>query len=51
VVINKWLVTSARTYHTKGVWTLQYHFAIIHLKKFFGASAEQLNSYYQKYVA
>ena len=50
VVINQWLVTSARTYRVHGVWKLQYHFAIIHLKKFFGASANHLNHYYKKNI-
>ncbi|MFD0989968.1 TIGR04283 family arsenosugar biosynthesis glycosyltransferase [Mariniflexile jejuense] len=50
VVIQKWLTTSARRYKTNGIWTLQYHFFVIHLKKWCGASAENLNSYYKKHV-
>lgn len=50
VIINKWLITSARTYRSHGVWKLQFHYAVIHLKKFFGASAMHLNDYYKKYV-
>ncbi|WP_372755362.1 TIGR04283 family arsenosugar biosynthesis glycosyltransferase [Mariniflexile sp.] len=50
VVIQKWLTTSARRYKTNGVWTLQYHFIIIHLKKYFGTSAEHLSSYYKKHI-
>lgn len=50
VIIKKWLITSARTYNSQGVWKLQYHYAIIHLKKFFGASAAHLNNYYKKNV-
>lgn len=50
IVIQKWLTTSARRYKTNGIWTLQYHFLIIHLKRFFGASAETLNSYYKKHI-
>ncbi|GAA4280740.1 TIGR04283 family arsenosugar biosynthesis glycosyltransferase [Gaetbulibacter aestuarii] len=50
VVINKWLITSARTYRSHGVWKLQYYYAVIHLKKFFGASAMHLNEYYKKHV-
>ena len=49
-IIDAWLVTSARTYKAHGVWKLQYHYAVIHLKKFFGASAKNLNSYYKKHV-
>ena len=50
VIIKKWLITSARTYNSHGIWRLQYHYAIIHLKKFFGASAAHLNNYYKKHV-
>jgi len=50
VVIKKWLITSARRYNTNGVWRLQYHFFVIHLKKWFGTSAENLNSYYKKNI-
>lgn len=50
VVIPKWLTTSARCYNTNGVWRLQFHYWTIHLKKLFGASAEDLNQYYLKYV-
>lgn len=50
VIIKKWLTTSARRYNTNGLWKLQYHFLIIHLKKWFGASAENLNNYYKKHI-
>ncbi|GAA3616923.1 TIGR04283 family arsenosugar biosynthesis glycosyltransferase [Flavivirga amylovorans] len=50
VVIQKWLTTSARCYCTNGVWRLQYHFLRIHLKKWMGADADELNRYYRKYV-
>ncbi len=50
VVIPQWLTTSARCYNTNGVWRLQFHYWTIHLKKWFGASAENLNQYYLKYV-
>lgn len=50
VVIQKWLTTSARRYKTNGIWTLQYHFLVIHFKKWFGASSEKLNSYYKKHI-
>ena len=51
VVIPDWLTTSARCYNTNGVWRLQFHYWTIHLKKWFGASAEDLNQYYLKYVS
>lgn len=50
VVIQKWLTTSARCYYSNGIWRLQFHYWTIHLKKWFGASAEDLNQYYLKYV-
>lgn len=50
VVINKTLKTSARLYQKHGIWKLQYHFIIIHLKNWFGASAEELYIYYLKHI-
>ena len=49
-VINKKLITSARLYRKHGVWKLQYHFWMIYVKKWFGASADELLAYYKKYV-
>jgi rSAM/selenodomain-associated transferase 2 len=46
VVINHKLKTSARLYQKHGVWTLQYHYLVIYLKKWFGASAKELHNYY-----
>ncbi|MEZ4792573.1 MAG: TIGR04283 family arsenosugar biosynthesis glycosyltransferase [Gelidibacter sp.] len=51
VVINKKLKTSARLYQKHGVWKLQYHFWTIYVKKWFGASAENLHNYYTKHIA
>ena len=50
VVIQEWLITSARCYRTHGVWKLQYFYWRIHLKKWMGADANELNRYYRKYV-
>lgn len=50
-VINKKLMTSARRYKEHGIWKLQYHFWTIYIKKWFGASAEELHTYYKKYIA
>ncbi|TJY37844.1 TIGR04283 family arsenosugar biosynthesis glycosyltransferase [Pontimicrobium aquaticum] len=50
-VINKKLITSARRYKQHGIWKLQYHFWTIYVKKWLGASAEELYDYYKKYVA
>lgn len=50
VVINKKLKTSARCYKRNGIWRLQYHFWTIYVKKWFGASADELFTYYKKHV-
>ena len=50
VVIQEWLITSARCYNTHGVWKLQFHYWAIHLKKWLGADAKTLNSYYKKNI-
>jgi len=51
VVIPHWITTSARRYKNNGVWKLQYHFWMIYIKKWFGASADELHSYYKKYIS
>ncbi len=51
VVIQDKIKTSARLYKKHGVWTLQYHFWTIYVKKWFGASADELYTYYQKYIS
>ena len=50
VVINHKLKTSARRYEKHGIWKLQYHFWVIYVKKWFGASAEDLHHYYKKNI-
>ena len=50
-VINKKLITSARRYEKHGIWKLQYHFWTIYVKKWFGASADELYTYYKKHIA
>ena len=49
-VIQKWLTTSARRYNSNGVWRLQFHFVVIHLKKYLGANAKKLESYYLNHI-
>lgn len=51
VVIQQWITTSARRYEDNGIWKLQYHFWRIYIKKWFGASAEDLHRYYLKHIA
>ncbi len=50
-VINKKIKTSARLYKKHGIWKLQYHFWTIYVKKWFGASAEDLYAYYKKHIS
>lgn len=49
-VIQHKLTTSARRYYTKGIFTLQYHYSIIHLKYRLGDSPKSLYNYYLKHV-
>jgi rSAM/selenodomain-associated transferase 2 len=50
VVINEKLKTSARMYDKHGVWKVQYHFWTIYVKKWFGASADDMLAYYKKHL-
>ncbi|MGS2725305.1 TIGR04283 family arsenosugar biosynthesis glycosyltransferase [Psychroserpens sp. BH13MA-6] len=50
VVINKKLQTSARMYRKHGIWKLQYHYWTIYVKKWFGASPEELFAYYKRHL-
>ena len=50
VVIQQWIITSARLYKQKGVWTLQYHFWTIYVKRWLGADADELYNYYVKNI-
>lgn len=50
IVINKPIVTSARLYKKHGVFKLQYHFWMIYLKKWLGASASELHEYYKEKI-
>lgn len=50
VVINEKLKTSARMYNKHGVWKVQYHFWTIYVKKWFGASADEMLAYYKRHL-
>ncbi|WP_375238509.1 TIGR04283 family arsenosugar biosynthesis glycosyltransferase [Aurantibacter sp.] len=50
-VIQQEIITSARLYERHGVWKLQYHFWTIYVKKWLGASANDLLTYYKKHIA
>jgi rSAM/selenodomain-associated transferase 2 len=45
-VIPKWLKTSARRYHEKGVFRLQWFYIRIYWKKYRGASIDEIYQYY-----
>ena len=49
-VINKPIITSSRLYKKHGVFKLQYHFWMIYLKKWLGASASELHEYYKENI-
>lgn len=51
VVINKKLKTSARLYKKVGIWKLQYHFWAIYVKRWLGASADEMLAYYKRNIA
>jgi rSAM/selenodomain-associated transferase 2 len=50
-ILPQMVITSARKYEKIGVYRLQYHFGVIHLKHMFGAGPEQLHNYYQRHIA
>jgi len=51
VVINKKIRTSARLYKRVGIWKLQYHFWAIYVKRWLGASADELLAYYKRNIS
>ncbi|MFZ9004867.1 MAG: TIGR04283 family arsenosugar biosynthesis glycosyltransferase, partial [Robiginitalea sp.] len=49
-VLPAYITTSSRRYKKIGVFRLQYHYSVIHLKRVLGAPPEILYSYYQKHI-
>ena len=49
-VIKKPIVSSSRRYIENGITKLQYHYWTMYLKKWLGASTEEILSYYKKHV-
>jgi rSAM/selenodomain-associated transferase 2 len=47
-ILPQKVITSARKYRKKGWLRVQFHFGVIHLKNYLGASPEELYSYYSK---
>ncbi len=50
-IIPKHVRTSARRYRARGMLKLQYHFGMIHLKKYFGTPPDKLYEYYKRNIA
>jgi rSAM/selenodomain-associated transferase 2 len=49
-VVQKNIVTSSRKYLRNGVWTLQFHFMMIHIKYWLGQCNQDLVNYYKKNI-
>ena len=49
-VLPAYVTTSARRYENVGLFRLQYHYFVIHLKRILGDPPEALYSYYQKHI-
>lgn len=49
-VIRKTIKTSARHYHKIGVWRLQWLHLRVYMKSWFGADANDLNSFYKERI-
>jgi len=49
-IIKDYVTTSARRYQNNGTIKLQFHFFVIHLKKWFGATPNSLSRYYYKNI-
>lgn len=49
-VIQKSVTTSARKYLKNGIWKLQFHFLMIHIKYSLGAKQKDLLNYYLKHI-
>lgn len=50
-IINDYVTTSERRFQDNGIWSLYYHFGIIHLKAGLGATPEVLHRYYVKHIS
>ncbi len=50
IVIQKSVKTSARKYLKNGIWKLQFHFLMIHIKYKLGVTQKELLKYYKKNI-
>lgn len=51
LVLPEHVTTSARKYQQIGLYRLQYHFGMIHLKNYLGAGPDELYQYYKRNIA
>lgn len=49
-ILPEKMTTSSRRYLKRGMFALQWHFALIHLQHFLGAGPEAIHRYYEKHV-
>ncbi len=49
-VLPQKVITSARKYRQIGIFKVQFHFAMIHLKNYLGIPPEELYNYYKKHL-
>jgi len=49
-VIQSKIISSARRYNDNGIAKLQYHYWMMYIKKWFGASTKELLDYYKKNI-
>lgn len=49
-VLPQYVLTSSRKYEKVGKFRLQYHFGVIHLKNYFGATPKALYDYYKRHI-
>lgn len=49
-VLPEKITTSARRYHEAGIYRLQYHYTVVHLKRRLGSTPEALYAYYEKKI-
>ena len=49
-ILPQHVKTSARKYRESGVFKLQYHFGVIHLKNYMGAGPDKLHDYYKRKI-
>jgi rSAM/selenodomain-associated transferase 2 len=49
-ILPEEIITSSRRYKDVGMYSLQYHFTVIHLKRWLGAGPDSLYRYYKEHI-